>query len=195
MITEQRFKDSALRIGCSLAAIKAVAEVESGGNGFLSTGEPVILFEPHVFWKQLRKKGLDPQKILANNPEYSDILYPVWGSKPYGKSSQQHARLQRAVKIHRDAALESASWGKFQILGLNWPSCGVKGLQEFINSMLKSEDDHLDMFDDYVVKNHLDDELRNLDWKGFARGYNGELYWKNNYDKKLAAAYAKYKVA
>lgn len=192
MITEQRFIDSAKRIGCSLAAIKAVAEVESGSNGFLLTGEPVILFEPHIFWKRLRAKGFNPESILKNHPEHFDILYPVWGSKPYGKSSQQHARLNRAAQINRDAALESASWGKFQILGVNWSSCGVKSLQDFINAMYKSEDEHLNMFDDFVVNNRLDDELRNLDWRGFARGYNGPMYFKNNYDKKLAAAYKKY---
>ena len=150
MITEQRFKDSATRIGCSLSAIKAVAEVESGGNGFLSTGEPVILFEPHIFWKRLKSRGIDPAKLLANHPEYSDILYPTWKPGKYGPSSKQHSRLQRAQVINRDAALESASWGKFQILGMNWKLCGVQGLQEFINAMYSSEDEHLTLFVDYV---------------------------------------------
>ena len=192
MITEQGFKDSAKKIGCTLAAVKAVAEVESGGKGFLSTGEPVILFEPHVFWKRLKSRGVDPVKLIAMHTEYSDILYPVWGSKPYGKSSQQHARLQRAVAINSEAALESASWGKFQILGMNWKLCGYTGLQEFINAAYTSEDEHLDMFTEYVINVGLDDELINLDWKGFARGYNGALYWKNQYDVKLKRAYEKY---
>jgi len=190
MISDNSFQDSATRIGCSLAAIKAVAKVESGGNGFDALGTPVILFEPHIFWKRLKAKGFNPQKILSQHPEYSDILYPVWGTKPYGKSSMQHTRLARAAVIHRDAALESASWGKFQILGMNWKLCGVPGLQEFINAIYKSEDEHLELFTDYIINTGLDDELCHLDWKGFARGYNGPLYWKNNYDKKLATAYA-----
>lgn len=190
-ISEERFKKSAQELGCSLAAIKAVTEVESGGKGFLSTGEPIILFEPHIFWKELKKRGIDPNAHVAGN---EDILYPKWGTKPYGKPSQQHARLARAVKINRDAALSSASWGMFQICGFNWSCCGVQNLQEFITRMYRSEDDHLDMFDNYIKCVGLDDELRGLDWAGFARGYNGPQYTKNQYDKKLARAYAKYNV-
>jgi len=193
MITEQRFSDSANKIGCEIAAIKAVADVESGGDGFMPTGEPRILFEPHIFWKQLRIKGIDPNKVLKDNPSYSDILYPVWGSKPYGKFSQQHIKLNRAAKINKDAALESASWGKFQILGMNWKACGVANLAGFISAIHISEDEHLNMFDDYIINSHLDDELINLDWKGFARGYNGPAYTKTKYDTKLATAYNKFK--
>jgi hypothetical protein len=192
MITEEKFAASANRIGCSIAAVKAVSEVESGGNGFLPNREPMILFEPHIFWKQLRKKGIDPQMIVNLHPEYADILYPVWGSKPYGKYSAQHERLNRASKIDRDSALESASWGKFQIMGMNWHMCNVKSLQDFVNLMCTTEDTHLELFVDYVLTNHLDDELRNLDWAGFARGYNGAAYAKNKYDSKLEAAYNKY---
>ncbi len=192
MINEQRFKDSAARLHVSVAAIKAVAEVESGGSGFLPTGEPTILFEPHVFWKRLRARGLDPAGILRGHPEYGDILYPKWGTKRYGKTSEQHMRLAKATKIHREAALESASWGKFQILGMNFKMCGVATLQEFINAMYKSEDEHLNMFDDYILNSHLDDEMRNQDWSGFARGYNGPLYWKHQYDLKLKKAYDKW---
>ena len=163
MITGKQFIESAKRIGCPVAAVKAVAEVESGGSGFLPTGEPVILFEPHIFWKRLRAYGVDPAKVLKDNPQYADILYPVWGSRPYGKSSVQHNRLKRACLIHRDAALESASWGKFQILGMNWKACGVATLQEFINGMFKDEDKHLELFTEFVISSHLDDELRELD--------------------------------
>ena len=193
MINEQAFIDSAARLQCSVAAVKAVAEVESGGNGFLPSGEPTILFEPHIFWKQLRALNIDPQGLVNQNPGYSDILYPVWGSKPYGKMSAQHARLARASEINREAALKSASWGKFQIMGFNYALAGCVTLQEFINEMFRSEDDHLERFVSYILSTHLDDEMRNLDWKGLAYGYNGKSYFKNNYDKKLAAAYAKFK--
>ncbi len=193
MISEQKFKDCAAFIGCSVAAIKAVSEVESGGAGFLPTGEPTILFEPHIFWKQLRLAGIDPNALLAKHPEYSDILYPVWGSKPYGKVSAQHARLTRASAINREVALKSASWGKFQIMGFNYKACGADTMQEFINAVYKGEDQQLALFANYIKSSHLDDELKNLDWAGFARGYNGASYAKNRYDKKLAAAYLKYK--
>src|SRR5260370_5919444 len=38
-----------------VAAIRAVNEIESRGQGFLPDGRPVILFERHVFYKRLRK--------------------------------------------------------------------------------------------------------------------------------------------
>jgi len=180
MITEQGFTDSAARIGCTVAAIKAVAEVESGA--------PVILFEPHIFWKRLKAHGVNPASIAGA----ADILYPTWKPGAYGPSSKQHGRLERAAAIHRDAALESASWGKFQILGMNWRSCGVESLQAFINAMYQSEDEHLKLFTGYIIRTGLDDELRELDWKGFARAYNGPLYWKNQYDVKLKKAYVKF---
>lgn len=50
-LTEQGYIDAAKELGCEVAAIKAVAEVESRGLGFLPTGEPKILFECHRFFK------------------------------------------------------------------------------------------------------------------------------------------------
>lgn len=184
MISEEQFIKSAKELGCSVAAIKAVAQVESAGGGFILPGVPKILFEPHIFWKELRKLGITPQ--------VSDICYPVWKTRPYGKSSEQHGKLQRAVLINREAAFKSASWGMFQIMGFNYKTCGCFGIQEFINAMYTSEDKQLDLFDNYIKASYLDDELRNLDWAGFARGYNGASYARNNYHIKLAAAYKKF---
>lgn len=190
MITGQQFKDSADLLGVEVAAIKAVAEVESGGSGFLSTGEPVILFEPHIFWRELKKREINPHFFEAGN---EDILYEYWGKHPYGKSSEQHARLQRAVAINREAALCSASWGKFQVLGNNYKACGCATIQEFINAMYKDEGEHLRLFCNLIKSFGLVQALKDRDWRKFARSYNGPSYEKNNYHKRLNTTYLKHK--
>lgn len=47
------------------AVIRAVLEVEtSNKGGFIDkTDKPVILFEGHIFWKQLKQRNIDPLKI------------------------------------------------------------------------------------------------------------------------------------
>lgn len=180
-LTEQDFKDAANLLGCDVAAIKAVAEVESRQNGFTDNEEPVILFERHIFSKKTNHL-FDKTNPGISNPK----------SGGYGKSSDQHARLMEAVKLNRNAALMSASWGKFQIMGFNFALAGFNSLQEFINAMYKSEREHLMAFVNYVIQMSLVDELINKKWADFARKYNGPEYKKNNYDIKLAAAYKKY---
>ncbi|UJF29887.1 N-acetylmuramidase family protein [Kaistella sp. 97-N-M2] len=166
-------------LNCEVAAIKAVEEVESSGSGFLSTGEPRILFEGHVFYRLTKGKfGV------------SNVSYPSWISKYYNEN--QHLRLAKAITLNREAALQSASWGKFQIMGENWKSLGYSSLQEFINAMYANETEHLMAFVKFVKVNGLADELKRKDWAGFARGYNGPGYAKNQYDKKMAAAYLKF---
>lgn len=197
-LSQQRIINEAKELRIRSAALMAVDLTESNGNGFLYDKKtPKILFEPHIFWKQLRERGIDPERVLKDNvvrepggkiisSKYADILYPIWGTKKYGDVNVQHARLQRAAEINRDAALCSASWGRYQIMGYNWKLAGCLSLQEFINKMYRSEDEHLDCFSAYIKNTYLDDELRALDWAAFARGYNGKYYWKNEYDKKLA---------
>ena len=189
MITEKAFNDSAALLGVEPAVIKAVAEVESSGEGFLASGFPKILFEPHIFWKELNKHGIDPTSI--RNAE--DILYQKWGSKPYGKNSAQPERLERAMTIDKIAALSSASWGKFQIMGFNYELAGFATLDAFVAAMHIDEDQHLHAFVNFVKNKNLVDELQRKDWAGFAIGYNGAGYKTNKYDEKLAAAYNKFK--
>ena len=190
MITEKAFNDSAILLGVEPAVIKAVAEVESSGDGFLPTGHPKILFEPHVFWAELKKRGIDPKTITGA----SDILYPKWGIGKYAKTSAQPDRLKRAISINKDAALSSASWGKFQIMGYNWQLSGFATLDAFIAAMHIDEDQHLHAFINFVKNKNLVDELQRKDWAGFALGYNGSGYKQNKYDEKLAAAYNKFKI-
>ena len=45
----------------------------------------------------------------------------------------------------------------------------------------------------FIQSNRLDTYLRNKDWAGFAKRYNGPAYAENQYDKKLEKAYHKHK--
>jgi len=188
MITEKAFNDSAALLGVEPAVIKAVAEVESSGDGFLSSGHPKILFEPHVFWAELKKRRIDPKTITGA----SDILYEKWTTGKYGKTSAQPERLKRAIAINKEAALSSASWGKFQIMGYNYGLAGFADVDSFVAAMHIDEDQHLHAFVNFVKNKNLVQYLVTKNWPKFAEGFNGSGYKQNKYDEKLAAAYNKF---
>ena len=175
--SEGAVSEAASALGCDVAAVKAVIDVESRG-GFLSDTRPKILYERHLFHR------FTGGKHSAANPDISS-------SKPGGYSggAKEYDRLQKAIGLDREAALKSASWGAFQILGSNYKAAGYPDVESFCKGMCESEDKQLAAFVGFVKTNHLDDELRRRDWAGFARGYNGPNYRINRYDEKLAAAY------
>lgn len=182
MLSESDYQDAATKLAVEVAAIKAVAEVESGQHGaFLPTGEPVILFERHLFHR------LTNGQFDHDHPGVSN---PIPGG--YGKVSEQHTRLQEAVALNRDAALKSASWGRFQVLGNNWQDLGYANLQEFVTAMY-SETGQLESFVRFIQHNGLVGALQNHNWGQFARRFNGPAFEKNDYDKKLAQAFTKFK--
>lgn len=180
--TAKRFDDKAIeraatKLSCPVAAVRAVIDVESRG-GFLPDGRPKILFERHYFCRLT--KGVHDKK-------HPDISNKKWGG--YKGGPAEYERLNRAVALDRKCALQSASWGAFQIMGANFKIAGFKDVEEFVGAMVAGEPDQLDAFVNFVENTNLDDELRRLDWIGFARGYNGPAYKANKYDEKLAAAY------
>ncbi len=190
LLTEKDFQEAAHLLNCDVAAIKAVAEVESSGNGFLSDGRVKILFEGHQFHKFT-------QGVHAE--AYPSICYKKWTKKYYTKGPNadvrgagELARLEQAISLDRPAALKSASYGKFQIMGFNYSSCDFDNIEDFYAAMQKSEGAQLKAFCAFLRETNLDGHLRKHRWASFARGYNGPEYAKNKYDRKLAAAHAKY---
>lgn len=190
-LKESDFKYAAELLDVEVAAIKAVLEVETGNKGgFLAVGKPTILFEGHIFWNQLKNRGINPEKYRKNN---EDILYPKWTKSHYQVGLKEYDRLERARAIHREAADSSASWGLAQIMGFNYQVSGCKTVHEFVEMMMESEGRQLELFVRFINGNRWDGYLRKLDWKEFARHYNGAGYAQNQYDKKLELAYAKHK--
>lgn len=172
------------------AAMRAVIEVESSGGGFLPDGRPKILFEGHIFWSLIEAKGLKPRKLCKGN---EDILYSRWTKKHYKGGAAEHDRLERAKAIHEQAALSSASWGMFQVMGFNYYVTDYRNVTDFVEAQYASELEHLKAFIGFVTSNKLLDHLRTRDWAKFACGYNGKSYKKNKYDERLEAAYQKFK--
>lgn len=187
-LTDEDFARAAEALGVPVAAIKSVSEVESRGSGFHSDGRPVILFERHIMRRLLRQAGVDTASLEMQQP----LLV---NSKPggYEGGAAEHDRLGMAARINREIALQSCSWGAYQIMGFHWKMLGFESVQAFVNAMYRSAGDQLDVFVRFVKTNPA--MLRALvarDWRAFARLYNGPAFEKNQYDKKLAAAFAKH---
>jgi hypothetical protein len=204
-LTDLDFTQAAQRLGCTVAQIRAVDEVESGGGwfkdvrgdilaldgpgGFLDGPNlPKILFEAHVFDR------LTGGKYRASHPNISS---KSWNRALYVGGQGEYARLFKAMQLDREAALKSASAGRYQIMGYNHVLAGFSTVEAYWDAMKASEAAQLAAFVHYVKTAKLDDELRRIsnvhaDCIPFAKLYNGSGYAKNNYHVKIARAHKKW---
>lgn len=184
LLVEQDFLDAANMLNCLPAAVMAVCQIEAPRGGFNPDGTPVTLFEGHKFYKYTNG---------AHVAVAPDLCFKAWTRQHYGKSWQaEQLRLQRAMALDRTAALMSASWGKFQIMGFNYKLAGFDTLQQFVNAMYIGERAHLFAFVVFTISTGLTPALRACDWAAFAKGYNGPSYAANKYDAKLQAAFEQF---
>ena len=182
--------NAADQLGVPVATVRALNEVESRGLGMLTDGRPVILFERHVFWRQLVKHDIDPAPLAPASPS---ILSQSRGG--YQGGAAEYTRLAAAKLIHAGAALESASWGAFQVMGYHWDRLGYDSIDDFVARMNRSEGDQLDAFVRFILAEPvLHAALKARKWARVAELYNGPNYAANLYDRKLDQAYRKYAV-
>jgi hypothetical protein len=185
-MTEQDFQQAATLIGCEVAAVKAVTEVESGHTGFYRSGKIIIKFEGHIF--HLYTKG----KYDQSHPH---ISYPHWTEQYSEFGEAAYNRFNEAFALDPHAAMFATSWGAFQIMGDNYSSCNFKTVNDFVDYLKKGEAQQLIAFCRYVKSERIDKYLIAKNWASFAYRYNGALYQKNNYDARLASAYLRYKTS
>jgi hypothetical protein len=186
------------------AIIRAVAEVESRGDGFVN-GRPLIRFEQHIF--RSGKKGLFAGTGGIYNPTHCHLSNSEDGGKQYHIKNPDHAinqpreySLLHGALLLRDAtgrrrykdAWNSASWGRFQVMGFNHSLVGWNSIEEFVMAMCSSESDHLNAFVGYVYYHRLERHLRNHNWAAFTEIYNGPKY-RDTYATLLERAYKRIK--
>jgi hypothetical protein len=192
ILTEDDYRRAAAALGCDVAAIKAVAEVESRGSGFLKDGRLRVLFEGHQFYRYTKGAHAATHPTLCHK-NFTSANYCKGDAETRGCGELD--RLTRAQELDKRAALMSCSIGKFQIMGFNFALCGYKTVESFWADLARSEGKQLDAFCSYVSAVGIDDELRSHDWAEFARRYNGPAYKKNQYDTKLAKAWQRHKLS
>lgn len=191
-LTNERIAEIAKEFKIDPAALLAIKEVESGESGFLPNGKPKILFEGHIFYRLL-SKVVNNVRLNQLKNEFPQVVYPVWDRKKYKGGILEYTRLEQAMRIDKKLALQSASWGLFQIMGMNYAMCGCSNVEEFVDKMKESEEEQLKLTIKFLFKQGLVKFLNNKHWASFARAYNGPGYAQNKYDVKLMNAYNEYK--
>lgn len=188
-LSHDNMVDAAKKLGIPVAAIMAFNEVESRGQGFIEDRQPAILFERHIMRRRLIHDGsFDVQQLEIDLP---GIVNRRTGG--YQGGSREHVRLERAKAIDIESAIESASWGLFQILGIHWDRLGYATAVDFEEKMKTSEAMHLDALVRFIkADSRLVAAIQFKEWAKVARIYNGPAFAKNKYDTKLEAAYSRY---
>lgn len=175
-ISEFLYKDAATKLGCTEAAVRAVAAQEGGKRAFDETGRPILLFERHKF-RRYTDNAYDKEFPQVSGPQYkvrkkglkvanADDYYPSNGN------DGSYDRLLVAYALDPEAALKSCSWGLFQQMADEWSDLGYPSLKNFVDSMYISVDEH---FRAFVARVRLRGAkaLVDKDWVKFARSYNG----------------------
>jgi hypothetical protein len=170
-------------LGCDVATVEALIDVEASGCGFDHAGRPKMLFEPHLFWQNL--SGAERDAAVQ-----AGLAYPTWRPGDYPPDS--YPRLYKAIEINEDAALNSCSWGLPQILGENHAPAGYATAHDMVAAFCDGEDEQIAAMVRFICARNLHVYLQARNLAAFARSYNGPAYARNDYDRKLAAAYAKY---
>lgn len=180
--TAETYAAAAATLGCEAAAVEAVARVETKKAAWDEFGRPTILFERHKFSKHTSGR------FDATHPDISAKSMGGWGP-----SRKQYDRLRRAAMLDETAALKSASWGIFQIMGENHAQAGYASVEAFVDGLMASKQAHLNAFVAFVQADpHLLKALRDKKWARFASGYNGQKYRGVHppyYDEQMADAY------
>lgn len=192
-LTNEMIKDLANRLDIEPALLKAVQIVEAAGrDGFLSDGRPQILFEGHIMYKEFHKKFPD-RDLDYLCKRFSTVFYPKWDKSKYFGDLGEYKRLELAKEIDEECALKATSWGMFQIMGFNHNLCGCKDVFDFVHKMSESHEKQLELMYYFMNNSGCLKELKEKDWAGFAKKYNGPGYAQNAYDQKLRNAYENFK--
>ncbi len=185
----------ARRNGVDPSGLLAVVEVESDGKSLEADGRtPRLLFERHVFYRELRKRAPDKLQRAID----AGFAIPKWDRstqyKDQGTSQRRLDLIARVRQVDEECANRSASWGVGQTMGflaeeLKFPNANAMlkfmvdgGIPAQVECMLRE-----------IKNKKLISSINEHDWAHFARIYNGPGYAANQYDTRMAAAERKWR--
>jgi len=181
-VTADQIAGFAARLGSSEKQVCAVATVESAGGGFNDQGQPKALYERHYAWKRLRI--VIP---LLSNPSPGGYTLDADGD---GLNDSWEKVADMAMRDPL-VAFESASFGKFQVMGAWATKLGYANAIEFAYSMVHDEAAHYEALVRYIeafggVQKFRAISASPIACRPFAEFYNGPR--QQGYDQRIAAA-------
>jgi len=173
-ITEAEYSALAKEFAITVADIKTVVAVESGGKGFdEATGKLIIQFEPSWF---------------KRNAPYTPS--GKWSLNKVEKQAREWECFNDAFSKNPEAAMESTSVGVMQVMGFHWKKLGFKSVGAMWDYAKESEYNQIRLGLLFIRANKkMFQALKDHVWSVFAYYYNGENYEQFQYDVKLAKAY------
>lgn len=169
--------EMAERIGCDVATIKAVFEVEAAGKFFESNGKLPRRFEPHHFPEQFWPRiGFNPGKKTP------------WRASLAMSTSARRRAFDQSEQINAEATYKAASWGAPQIMGFNHRLTDHQTAAAMVVDMETGADAQIRAFVAFVENAGLATHLRSQNWLAFAAGYNGNGQ-APVYARKIESAY------
>ncbi len=168
--------------GLEARALSAVVQVETAGAGFFTDGRPVILLERHYVWARA--------SIAARTTLGPALCNPTPGG--YVGGIGEWGRFEQVAAVCGDEiAAQSCSWGLGQVMGANYALAGCASGTQMMYRAAQTETTQLTLMASFIAAQPgVRNALAQHDWPTFARLYNGPQYNTNQYDTKLAAAYA-----
>lgn len=147
------------------------------------------------FYRPIRKK--DSKKTKESAVTLKELLETgktTTDKDKYAVGVGSYKRLVKAYQLDQNAALESCSWGAFQIMGEYWKIMGYASQKDFTRAVSRSPKEQIKTFVLYIkhVNPGIKKHLKANDWAAVAKAYNGRGYKENDYDVKLEAAYKKF---
>lgn len=196
------YQAAAVRLGVSVNMIKAVAKVESRGNGFNADGSVKLLYERHIFRRECKKAGVDIGQVEKHLD--SNLISRRVGGYRGGIAEYWRAKQAASVGVNSGhdflmMSLSSCSMGGFQTMGFNHALCGFDSPLHMIQEYHSSEVSQLNGFCSFLENTGLIVHLREAEklikagksprkeMGKFATGYNGKAH--KNYDLKIMAEY------
>ena len=169
------------RIGIDKGVAVAVIAVESGGSGMGPDGRMIIRFENHLFWTYWGKANpaaYNQYFVFDQNASWKGHQYRPQPNGPWldvhQNQNSEWAAFNFGSTIDAGAAKKSISMGLVQIMGFNNRAIGYASPEAMFAAFAADEKFQLLGFFNFVKNDQRQvDALRNRDYVGFARIYNG----------------------
>lgn len=176
-INDNDYEIAAKELGIEKEVLMAIAKQESKGSSFQAVKQATILFERHKMYSLLIKKGNTKASVDALSIKHPSIVNKNSGGY---NDMTSYDKLKTAKSIDYDCAVQSCSWGKFQVMGFHYANL-YSSPRELEKAMNMCELQQFKYFVLYLKKtNGMVDALKNKNWEGIATLYNGSKWKEKN---------------